>query len=199
MSGGGYRVDPEALERITRGIDLAMAELKELGFDIEAGLGRGFDDLELKDLEVGDAALRQVFADFCERWGWGVRSLVRDANEFAQRLNLSAGLYHEQEQYVSNTLKGLWTAAAGNPYLTEEQVEQRSWSQTLKDNSVSHVMNPDHSAESVLEADQAVRQAWAQAEQDVETSTVTPDALFDPRTDWQWGGPSQASPGEAER
>ncbi|MBT2410788.1 hypothetical protein J7I94_09475 [Streptomyces sp. ISL-12] len=199
MSGGGYRVDPEALERITRGIDLAMAELKELGFDIEAGLGRGFDDLELKDLEVGDAALCQVFADFCERWGWGVRSLVRDANEFAQRLNLSAGLYHEQEQYVSNTLKGLWTAAAGNPYLTEEQVAQRSWSQTLKDNSVSHVMNPDYGAESVLEADRAARQAWAQAEQDVETSTVTPDAPFDPRTDWQWGGPSQASPGEAER
>lgn len=199
MSGGGYRVDPEALERITRGIDLAMAELKELGFDIEANLGRGFDDLELTGLEVGDAALRQVFADFCERWGWGVRSLVGDANEFARRLNLTAGLYHEQEQYASDTLKALWTAAAGNPYLTEEQVEQRSWSQTLEDNPVSHVMNPDYSAESVLEGERAARQAWAQAEQDVETSTVTSDALFDPRTDWQWSGPSQAAPGEAER
>ena len=104
MSGGdGYRVDPEALARITRGINVAIDELKELGFDIEAAQGRGFDDLELAGLEVGDANLRQVFADFCERWGWGVRSMMQDANGFAQRLNLSAGLYHEQEQYVSNT------------------------------------------------------------------------------------------------
>ncbi|MGW1953479.1 hypothetical protein ACWCPI_12075 [Streptomyces sp. NPDC001920] len=200
MSGGGYQVDPEALARITRGINQAMDELKELGFDIEANLGRGFDDLELAGLEVGDGSLRQVFADFCERWGWGVRSLMQDANEFAGRLNLSAGLYHDQEQYVSDTLKTVWTAAAGNPYLSKEEVEGRSWSDTLKDNPVSHGMNPDWSAESVREGDAAAREAWDQAAQDVETSTVTPDALFDPRTDWQWDGPAQTSmSGEAER
>ncbi|MCZ9340010.1 hypothetical protein NGM37_19805, partial [Streptomyces sp. TRM76130] len=197
--GGGYEVDPEALEQVARGIDLAMAELKELGFDIEANLGRGFDDLELTGLEVGDGTLRQAFAGFCERWGWGVRSLIQDANGFAARLGLTAGLYHEQEQYVSDTLKGLWTAAAGNPYLTGEQVEQRSWSETLRDNSVSHYTNGDYSAESAQESVASTRQAWEQAAQDVETSTATPDALFDPRTDWQWGGPDQASSGEAER
>ncbi|MDO0914489.1 hypothetical protein QQM39_27750 [Streptomyces sp. DT2A-34] len=197
--GGGYRVDPEALERITRGINQATDELKELGFDIEAGQGRGFDELELAGLEVGDAALRETFADFCERWGWGVRSLLQDANEFAGRLNLSAGLYHEQEQYASNTLKTLWTATAGNPSLSQEEVEQRSWSETLKDNPVSHVMNADLSAESMREADAAARQAWAQAGEDVESSTVTPDALFDPRTDWQWDGPKETSFGEVER
>ncbi|WP_369270538.1 hypothetical protein AB5J55_11340 [Streptomyces sp. R11] len=200
MSGGdGYRVDPEALERITRGINLAIDELKELGFDIEAAQGRGFDDLELTGLEVGDANLRQVFADFCERWSWGVRSMMRDANGFAQRLNLSAGLYHEQEQYVSNTLKTVWTAAAGNPYLSEEEVEQRSWSQTLKDNSVSHFMNADYSAESLQAGDQAARQAWVQAQEDLETSTVTPDAPFDSRTDWQPDGPEASAFGEVER
>ena len=104
--GGGYQLDPEALERITRGINQAMDELKDFGFDIEANLGRGFGDLDLAGLEVGDAGLHQVFGDFCERWGWGVRSLMQDANGFAERLNLSAGLYHEQEQYASNTLKG---------------------------------------------------------------------------------------------
>ncbi|MEU4653776.1 hypothetical protein AB0G32_07515 [Streptomyces sp. NPDC023723] len=198
MSGGGYQVDPEALEQITRGIEAALAELKELGFDIEAGLGRGFDDLELTGLEVGDAALRQVFADFCERWGWGVRSLIGDANGFAERLRLNAGLYHEQEQYVSDTLKGVWTAAAGNPYLTEQQVEQRSWSDTLKDNSLAHVTDPDYSAESDLAGYEAARQAWAQAGQDVESSPVTLDAPFDPRTDWQWGG-GPSGEGEATR
>ncbi|MGW6733468.1 hypothetical protein [Streptomyces sp. NPDC055013] len=200
MSGGdGYRVDPEALERITRGINLAIGELKELGFDIEAAQGRGFDDLELAGLEVGDANLRQVFADFCERWGWGVRSMMQDANGFAQRLNLSAGLYHEQEQYVANTLKTVWTAAAGNPYLSEEEVEQRSWSQTLQDNSVSHFMNADYSAESLQAGDQAAREAWAQAQEDLETSTVTPDAPFDPRTAWQPDGPEATVSGEVER
>lgn len=87
----GYQVDPEAMERITRGINQAMAELKEFGFDIEANLGRGFDDLSMTGLEVGDDGLQQVFGDFCDRWGWGVRSLMRDANEFAGRLGLSAG------------------------------------------------------------------------------------------------------------
>jgi hypothetical protein len=201
VSGGeGYRVDPEVLERITRGINLAIDELKELGFAVEASQGQGFDELELTGLEVGDAGLRQVFSDFCERWSWGVRSLVGDANEFAGRLNLSAGLYHEQEQYASNTLKTLWTATAGNPYLSKEEVEQRSWSDTLKDNPVSHVMDADWSAESIQEADKVSRQAWAQAEEDLETSTVTPDAPFDPRTDWQSDGSQQSSfSGEVER
>jgi hypothetical protein len=198
-AGDGYRVDPEALERITRGINLAIDELKELGFDIEASQGRGFDELELAGLEVGDAALRETYADFCERWGWGVRSLLGDANEFAARLNLSAGLYHEQEQYASNTLKTLWTATAGNPSLTPEEIEQRSWSDTLKDNPVSHVMNPDLSAESMQDADKAARQAWAQAGEDLESSTLNPDALLDSRAEWQWDGPKETSFGEVER
>lgn len=193
MSGGGYQVDPEALDQITRGINQAMDELKEFGFDIEANLGRGFDDLELAGLEVGDAGLHQTFADFCERWGWGVRSLMRDANEFAGRLNLTAGLYHEQEQYVSDTLKTVWTAGAGNPYLSPDEVSQRSWSDTLKDNAVSQAMDADYSAESFTSGQDEVKAAWTQAAEDVSTSTVTPESLFDPRTDWQWSGPPQAS------
>lgn len=189
--GGGYQVDPEALERITRGINEAMDELKDFGFDIEANLGRGFGALDLEGLEVGDAGLHEVFGDFCERWSWGVRSLMQDANGFAERLNLSAGLYHEQEQYASNTLKGVWSAAAGDPYLTPEQVEQRSWSDTFKDNAVSQVADADYSAQSFTSGQEEIGQAWSQAEEDVKTSTVTPDALFDPRTDWQWSGPPE--------
>jgi hypothetical protein len=150
-------------------------------------------------LEVGDDGLQQVFGDFCDRWGWGVRSLMRDANEFAGRLGLSAGIYHEQEQYVSDTLKTVWTAGTGNPYLSPDEVKERSWSQTLKDNPVSQVANADYSAESFTSGQDEVKAAWSQAAEDVETSTVTPDAFFDPRTDWQWSGPpSPASDGEGE-
>ncbi|MER5445598.1 hypothetical protein ABT065_08150 [Streptomyces sp. NPDC002764] len=198
--GGGYQVDPEALRRITKGIDQAMDELKTQGFDVEANLGRGFGDLELSGLEVGDGSLRQVFADFCERWGWGLRSLMQDANEFAEGLGLSAGLYHDQEQYVSGTLKNVWTAAAGNPNLTAEQAEQRSWSETFEDNSYSQTANADYSPGSFVEGDREVAAAWAQTAKDLDTSTVTPDAPFDPRTEWQWGGTpaADAESGEGE-
>ncbi|MFK4105007.1 hypothetical protein ACI2L1_34020, partial [Streptomyces sp. NPDC019531] len=184
-AGDGYEVDPEAMERITRGIDQAMGELKEFGFDIEANLGRGFGDLSLTGLEAGDDGLQQVFGDFCDRWGWGVRSLMGDANEFAGRLGLSAGLYHEQEQYVSGTLKSVWTAGTGDPYLSPEQVKERSWSETLGDNPVSQVADADYSAESFTSGQDEVAAAWSQAAQDVSTSTVTPDALFDRDTEWQ--------------
>jgi len=194
----GYEVDPEAMERITRGINQAMRELKEFGFDIEANLGRGFDDLSMTGLEVGDDALQQVFGDFCDRWGWGVRSLMGDANEFAGRLGLSAGIYHEQEQYVSDTLKSVWTVGTGNPYLSPEEVKGRSWSQTLKDNPVSQIADADYSAESFTSGQEEVKAAWSQAGEDVSTSTVTPDAFFDPRTDWQWSGPPEASDASGE-
>ncbi|MGK3937370.1 hypothetical protein ABK046_02940 [Streptomyces caeruleatus] len=194
----GYQVDPEAMARITRGINQAMDELKNFGFDIEANLGRGFDDLSLTGLEAGDDALQQVFADFCDRWGWGVRSLMQDANEFAGRLGLSAGLYHEQEQYVSDTLKTVWTAGTGNPYLSPDEVKERSWSQTLKDNPLSQAAHADYSAESFTAGQDEVRAAWSQAAEDVSTSTVTPDAFLDPRTDWQWSGPPAADSPEDE-
>ncbi|MFI0511613.1 hypothetical protein ACH3Y9_14570 [Streptomyces sp. WSLK1-5] len=194
----GYQVDPEAMARITRGIDQAMDELKNFGFDIEANLGRGFDDLSLTGLEAGDDALQQVFADFCDRWGWGVRSLMQDANEFAGRLGLSAGLYHEQEQYVSDTLKTVWTAGTGNPYLSPDEVKERSWSQTLKDNPLSQAAHADYSAESFAAGRDEVKAAWSQAAEDVSTSTVTPDAFLDPRTDWQWSGPPAADSPEDE-
>ncbi|MFD5423999.1 hypothetical protein [Streptomyces sp. NPDC127084] len=194
---GGYQFDREALDQITKGIDLAMDELKELGFDIEANLGRGFDELELAGLEVGDDALTRTFAAFCENWGWGVRTLMQDANEFARRLGLSAGIYHEQEQYASDTLKNAWTAATGNPHLTQEEINGRSWGDTFKDNNLSHIQNADFSAESGRAGLEQAEQAWAQAGEDVRTSTVTPGALFEDDTEWQWDGPpeQQAGPG----
>ena len=81
---------------------------------------------------------------------------MQDANGFAERLHLSAGLYHEQEQYVSNSLKAVWTAAS-DPYLTPEQVEQPSSSETFKDNAVSQVAGADYRAESFAEGPEAGR------------------------------------------
>ncbi|WP_329127474.1 hypothetical protein [Streptomyces sp. NBC_01465] len=191
MSGDGYAVDPAALQQITNGINAAMSELKELGLDIEANLGRGFDDLELTGLESGHAGLTETFADFCDRWGWGVHSLMRDANELAAGLGLSAGMYHEQEQYVSTTLKVAYQGAEGNPYLSEEEVAKQGWSDTLKA-PVANALNPDFSAESAEKAQQQSNEAWDQAADNAKSSPLLGAAEAaagqDTDIDWQWDG-----------
>ena len=53
MSGESpdLHVPPEALAEIAKGIDLAHAELKDLGFIGQATTGRGFSELALSGLE----------------------------------------------------------------------------------------------------------------------------------------------------
>lgn len=51
------------------------------------------------DLQVGDAGLCKAFSEFAERWEWGVRALVGEGNQVAEKLDLSAGYYHEMEEY----------------------------------------------------------------------------------------------------
>ncbi|MFF8790331.1 hypothetical protein [Streptomyces sp. NPDC015125] len=151
IHGAGYELDPEAFGELTKGIREATAELKELGFDIEAQLGRGFDRLSLDSVECGDDGLASVMESFCDRWGWGVRSLMQDANEFSKKLGLTAGIYYEQEQYVSDALKQTTNAAMGDPSLTAEQLHKRSWSQIGADNPFEQSLHPDfdpNSAES---------------------------------------------------
>ncbi|MYT31952.1 hypothetical protein GTY73_24775 [Streptomyces sp. SID8354] len=135
MEGDGYRTDPEAFEQLTQGINAAMSELKELGFDIEAQLGRGFDRLSLDSVECGDGGLATVFSSFCDRWGWGVRTLMQDANTFSEKLGLTAGNYYEQEQYASDLLKQGVNAAVGDPTRSAEDLHKTSWSK-LKDDVI---------------------------------------------------------------
>ena len=146
--------------RSARGVNEAIDELKSLGIDESGELGRGFSNVELTGMELGSAALRSAFDGFCERWSWGVRTLVQDGNEIAMRLGLSAGLYHDQEQYVENTLKDVVSASMGNPHLTQEQVEARSWSATLSDNSFNDFRHADLSEQSMQKTIQHSEQTW---------------------------------------
>ncbi|MGW2414833.1 hypothetical protein ACWCV5_22010 [Streptomyces tubercidicus] len=143
INGSGYRLEPEAFERLTKGIKAATAELKELGFDMEAQMGRGFDRLSLDSMECGDDGLAAVLDSFCDRWGWGVRTLMQDANEFSKKLGITAGMYYEQEQYVSDALKQTVNASMGDPSKTAEQLHKTSWSEIGADNPFSQVANAD--------------------------------------------------------
>ncbi|POX37825.1 hypothetical protein C3486_26435 [Streptomyces sp. Ru73] len=153
-------VSPSAIKKITDGINGAIDELQEVGQAGSAEVGRGFADLALTGMETGYADLTAKFASFCERWEWGVRSLVKEALDFADRAGLSAGLLHEADDYIKGTLKVGWTAAMGNPHLSEEEAVKRSWGDTFEDNPIHNLANPDYSARSALEAQQNIEDTW---------------------------------------
>lgn len=161
-----FQVDPEALKLTAKGINDAIGELKKVGIAEGAVVGRGFTDLELTGadrlprLQVG---LRRVLRTL----GVMVRGLVQQGNEIAEKLDLSAGIYHDHEQYVSGALKDAASAATGNPNLTQDQVEGRSWSQTLSDNQYTQVRDADYSAKSFEEGALHSAATWKGVEADL--------------------------------
>ncbi|MGY4963973.1 polymorphic toxin type 30 domain-containing protein [Streptomyces sp. 900105245] len=76
MSGGDKDLQTDGLALIAKGLTDALGELKELGMVGSAGAGRGFSDIALSGMELGHEGLTGEFTSFCERWEWGVRSLV---------------------------------------------------------------------------------------------------------------------------
>ncbi|MFJ6852121.1 hypothetical protein ACIQM3_16570 [Streptomyces sp. NPDC091271] len=171
MSGEGsdLEVPPEALAEIAKGIDLAHAELKELGMIGEASTGRGFSDLALSGLELGHGGLTSEFETFCNRWEWGVRALTQKGNGFALGVGLSAGSYAEQEQYVKDSIKIGVNSLNGNPHASEDEVKAMSWD---KVSTQSAYDNPDYSWDSMSQAQNEVNQTWKNTAYDVEDAAL---------------------------
>ncbi|MFE2633609.1 hypothetical protein ACFXKS_04210 [Streptomyces scopuliridis] len=164
------RASASALADIAKGIDLAHAELKELGMIGEASTGRGFSDLALSGLELGHGGLTAELRTFCDRWEWGVRALTLRGNDFAQGVGLSAGAFAEQEQYVKDSIKIGVNSLNGNPHLSEDEVKKVGWDEISTQSAYD---NPDWSAESFSEAHAEVKQTWKDTTYDVE------DAMLD--------------------
>ena len=125
----GFAVDRAALAEAAQGLNDVISELSGLGLDETGEVGRGFSDLALSGSQVGDAELASAFGKFCDRWSWGVRTLVQDGNQFAQRLGLAAGVYADTESYLSGVIKVAVNAAWGDPHLSSQQVENESYGQ----------------------------------------------------------------------
>ncbi|MFE7479202.1 hypothetical protein [Streptomyces sp. NPDC057552] len=172
MSGenADLNVPPAVLAQIAEGIDLAHAELKDLGMLGRAAAGRGFSDLALSGLELGHGGLTSQFETFCKRWEWGVRALSQRGNLLAAGLGLSAGSFAEEEQYVKDSIKIAVNSVNGNPHLSEDEVKGMSWDTISKQRTYD---DPDWSAESFTEAHGEVKQQWKDTVYDVE------DALLD--------------------
>jgi hypothetical protein len=54
----GFGLDPAALQETADGINATISELKTLGIDEGAELGRGFSGLSLTGMQVGHAGLQ---------------------------------------------------------------------------------------------------------------------------------------------
>ncbi|WP_405984499.1 hypothetical protein [Streptomyces sp. NBC_00872] len=153
---GDLRFDEESVRRITEGLRGAIAELREVGTGTGAVLGKGFSELALTGMEAGHHGLAVDFEDFCERWEWGVRALVQDANTIASTLGLAAGLVWEEDQYIQGTFKIAVNAAVGNPHASEEEITRQGWGEVWTPDALS----PDYSGESFDRAGDEALQTW---------------------------------------
>jgi hypothetical protein len=127
--GDGFAVDRAALAETAQGLNNVIGGLKGLGFDETADVGRGFSGLALSGLQAGEGNLASAFGNFCDRWSWGVRALVQDGNQFAERLGLTAGLYNDVENELTGAIKDVVVAGVGDPHMTDQQAASASWSQ----------------------------------------------------------------------
>ncbi|MFJ2834583.1 hypothetical protein ACIO52_04405 [Nocardia sp. NPDC087230] len=145
-------VDPALLNQAAAGITSIISELSELGVGETGAVGRGFSQLTMSAMEAGKANVQATFETFTERWSWGIRALVQSGNAIAEVLDLSAGRYYLMDQQASNTLKEMFTHLAGNPHLTDEEIDKKSWDQVLSENTWNLAADPNYSGASFSEA-----------------------------------------------
>ncbi|WP_405899992.1 hypothetical protein OG242_23235 [Streptomyces sp. NBC_00727] len=159
MSGDGadLRLDKTSVAKFTKGLNTTIEELGDLGGATGSVMGKGFSELSMTGMETGHHGLSVDFEDFCERWEWGVRALVRDASGIADRLGLAAGTQWQNDQYLAGTLKvGANAVFGGNPHATEEEIAQQDWGDIFTPDYLS----PDYSPESFEKAGQDMGQTW---------------------------------------
>jgi hypothetical protein len=166
----GFAVDRAALAETAQGLNTVIGALKGLGFDETAEVGRGFSGLALSEPQAGDGNLASAFGNFCDRWSWGVRALVQDGNQFAERLGLTAGLYNDVENEVTWAIKDVVAAGAGDPHMTDQQAATASWSQDAA--GITGTQTPGENM-TWQQAGQAAKQQWEGAGQ---TALGTPRA-----------------------
>ena len=160
MSGGDngeLRLGKESLKQIVSGMKAAIGELEETGTSVTgSNRGAGFENLTLTSKQAGTGGVAKDFEDFCDRWEWGVRALMTDANDLAEKLGLAVGLEHATDEYWSSTFKyGLNSINTwSNPGLSREEAGKQDWGDIATPDA------PDYSPESVTRSLIESRAAW---------------------------------------
>jgi len=164
--GADLRISKESAAEITKGLSGAIGELKKLGgfgSATESLQGAGFAAMSMSPLEAGDGGLCELFEDFCDRWDWGVRDLVGEANTLAEKLGLAAGMEHEEDAYWGRTWKTGFNSLAGDPYATEDEVAKKSYRDILASN------RPETPGEALNEME-GIKRDWRSTAQEVNTT-----------------------------
>lgn len=150
-------LDAASVAKFTQGVGATIDGLGDLGGATGSIMGKGFSGLSMTGMETGHHGLSVDFEDFCERWEWGVRALVNDAGQIANRLGLAAGTLWEHDQYVAGSLKvGVNALMGGNPHASEEEIAQQGWGEVF---TPDH-LDPDWSRESFERAGEEIEQTW---------------------------------------
>ncbi|MGW7220254.1 hypothetical protein [Streptomyces sp. NPDC054826] len=150
-------LDAASVAKFTKGVGATIDGLGELGGATGSIMGKGFSGLSMTGMEAGHHGLSTDFEDFCERWEWGVRALVNDASQIANRLGLAAGTLWEHDQYVAGSLKvGVNALMGGNPHASEEEIAQQGWGEVF----MPDAFDPDWSRESFDRAGEEIEQTW---------------------------------------
>ncbi|MEV6116316.1 hypothetical protein AB0L59_28510 [Streptomyces sp. NPDC052109] len=178
-AGGSPDLRVVGLALIADGIDKALGELGKLGLVNDAGrsgTGRGFDDLEMDGMTIGDESVGAVFHSFCERWQWGVRALIDEGNAFAAGVGLAAGTMYQTDQTVKNSLKVGLNSLEGNPYASEQQIDQESWGRL----ATPGWLHPDYSEKSFRDGLTASEQTLKGMGRDLATAETVPGVELAP-------------------
>jgi hypothetical protein len=146
-AGGGFEVDYGLLAEAAKGINGLISQLSDLGIAETGEEGRGFALLDLDAEGLGVPSLMSAFSGFTGRWSWGVRTLVQDGNQFAQRLGLNAGVYADTDRYLTGLVKVVVNAVAGDPHQPAQQVENESYGQIFSAWKPSPTVSPQQSQE----------------------------------------------------
>lgn len=125
-------VDPQLLRDAAQGISGIINSLSDLGLAEAGGSGRGFSLIALSGSSAGQGAVQRSLDEFAERWAWGVRTLVKDANAIADELHLAAGWYHDMDGIASTGLKTVAANLAGDPNASSEATAAKPWDEILR-------------------------------------------------------------------
>lgn len=164
---GGFDTTPEALAQAAKGINQVIGELSGMGVAGTGDVGRGFSQLDLTGMQLGNAGLKGALDTFCDRWSWGVRTLVQDANVIAEQLGLAAGEYHDVDAQVMGALKQFGGSFLADPHLTGDQIQNQSWKQMAH-----QATTPDYSGKSFEQTKADAEQTWKSEAKDLENNST---------------------------
>jgi hypothetical protein len=162
-----FEVDPARLRATGNGIHAAIEHLKGLGLDYTAEQGRNFGGLAMSEQDLGSAELSGALERFCDQWSWGVRGLVQDGAEFANRLGQSAGAYADTETYLQDAFIDAAKSVLGDPQASDDQVSHQSFAQ------IGHqASTPDYSSDSFRNAGDQIGQTWKDEASDLAREAI---------------------------